>query len=113
VPPPSSLAVLTSDPPGRPHVTASPGLSTAVSATAPGRAVVSFLGDPGTKVSIDGASRGACPVRLALEPGQHEVRFVFDATGESRGERFSVKAGERVTVRAEFTGATPTVRIQH
>ena len=32
--------------------------------------------------------------------------------GESRGERISVKAGEKITVRAEFTGATPTVRIQ-
>ena len=36
---------------------------------------------------------------------------MFDATGESRGERFNVKAGEKVTVRAEFTGATPTVQI--
>ena len=62
---------------------------------------------------LDGVSRGACPVRLNLEPGQHEVRFVFEPTGESRGERFSVKANERVTVRAEFTGASPTVRIQH
>jgi hypothetical protein len=51
-------------------------------------------------------------VRVNLEPGQHDVRFQFDPTGESRGERFSVKANERVTVRAEFTGATPTVRIQ-
>ena len=79
---------------------------------AAGRAFVSFLGDPGTRVSVDGASRGACPQRLNLEPGQHDVRFQFDPTGESRGERFTVKAGERVTVRAEFTGATPTVRIQ-
>ncbi|MDB4939155.1 MAG: serine/threonine protein kinase [Labilithrix sp.] len=77
-----------------------------------GRALVSFLGDPGTRVSIDGASRGSCPVRVSLEPGQHDVRFQFDPTGESRGERFSVKAGDKVTVRAEFTGATPTVRIQ-
>jgi serine/threonine-protein kinase len=77
-----------------------------------GRAAVSFLGDPGTRVSIDGASRGACPVRVTLEPGQHDVRFQFDPTGESRGERLSVKAGEKVTVRADFTGATPTVRIQ-
>jgi hypothetical protein len=76
-----------------------------------GRANVAFLGDPGTRVSIDGASRGACPVRVSLEPGQHDVRFQFDPTGESRGERFSVKANERVTVRAEFTGATPTVKI--
>ena len=90
-----------------------PGTSaSAPAAAAAGRAFVSLLGDPGTRVSIDGTSRGACPVRVNLEPGQHEVRFQFDPTGESRGERFSVKAGERVTVRAEFTGATPTVRIQ-
>lgn len=76
-----------------------------------GRALVSFLGDPGTRVSVDGTSRGSTPVRVSLEPGQHDVRFQFDPTGESRGERFSVKANEKVTVRAEFTGASPTVRI--
>jgi eukaryotic-like serine/threonine-protein kinase len=85
---------------------------TSASAATSGRAFVSLLGDPGTRVSIDGTSRGSCPVRVNLEPGQHDVRFQFDPTGESRGERFSVKAGDRVTVRAEFTGATPTVRIQ-
>lgn len=76
-----------------------------------GRAHVSFLGEPGTHVSVDGAPRGSTPVRVSLEPGQHDVRFQFDPTGESRGERFSVKADEKVTVRAEFTGASPTVRI--
>lgn len=79
---------------------------------AAGRALVSFLGDPGTRVSVDGASKGACPVRVNLEPGQHDVRFQFDPTGESRGERLSVKANEKITVRADFTGATPTVRVQ-
>lgn len=116
VAPPSSIAVVTANPPVtvvHPTLTASPGPTTSSSVLVPGRASVSFLGDPGTKVSIDGVSRGACPVRLNLEPGQHEVRFVFEPTGESRGERFSVKANERVTVRADFTGATPTVRIQH
>ena len=78
----------------------------------PGKALVSFYGDPGTRVSIDGASRGATPVKVSLEPGQHDVRFQFDPTGESRGERFSVRPGEAVQVRADFTGATPTVRIQ-
>jgi serine/threonine-protein kinase len=98
-------------PPLATHGAPPPSASVTASAAA-GRAVVSFLGDPGTRVSIDGASRGACPVRVNLEPGQHDVRFQFDPTGESRGERFSVKANERVTVRAEFTGASPTVRIQ-
>lgn len=80
-------------------------------AVAAGKASVTFLGEPGTRVSIDGVSRGPCPVRVTLAEGPHEVRFTFDPTGESRGERFSVKSGDRVTVRAEFTGATPTVKI--
>jgi serine/threonine protein kinase len=99
-----------------PPTTAASGASTSTAGTSgaekAGRSMVAFLGDPGTRVSIDGTTRGACPVRVSLEPGQHDVRFTFDPTGESRGERISVKAGEKITVRAEFTGATPTVRIQ-
>jgi hypothetical protein len=109
--PSAALAPLTVAPTGATQTAPGPSVSAPASAVT-GRAFVSFLGDPGTRVSIDGASRGSCPVRMNLEPGQHDVRFQFDPTGESRGERFSVKAGERVTVRAEFTGATPTVRIQ-
>ena len=101
--PPASIAVVT---PVR-----APAAHTSIPASA-GRATVTFLGEPGTRATIDGVSRGPCPVKLPLDPGQHEVRFVFEPTGESRGERFSVKSGDRVTVRAEFTGATPTVRIQ-
>jgi serine/threonine-protein kinase len=77
-----------------------------------GRATAVLVGDPGTRVSVDGASRGTCPVSVTLEPGQHEIRFMFDATGESRGERVGVKAGDRLNVRASFTGASPTIRIQ-
>jgi hypothetical protein len=62
---------------------------------------------------VDGVSRGTCPVRdLPLDPGTHEVRFTFDPTGESRGERIEIKPGERVTLRADFTGAIPTIRVQ-
>lgn len=75
------------------------------------RANVSFFGEPGTRVAVDGVARGACPVRLALEAGRHDVRFTFDPTGESRGEPVTLKSGEHVTVRAEFTGATPTIRV--
>ncbi|AKU97631.1 serine/threonine protein kinase [Labilithrix luteola] len=81
------------------------------SATQAGRAQVTLLGDPGTRVSIDGVARGACPVRLNLEPGQHEAAFTFDPTGEGRSVRVGVKSGDRVTVRADFTSATPTVKI--
>ena len=107
-PPPPTTVPASASPAGT-HVTPPTSASAAEKA---GRALVTFHGDPGTRVSIDGASRGPCPVRVSLEPGQHDVRFQFDPTGESRGERFSVKANEKVTVRADFTGASPTVRIQ-
>jgi hypothetical protein len=74
---------------------------------------VALFGDEGTTVAIDGVNRGACPVRdVSLEPGPHDVRFTFAPTGESRGERIVISSGERVTLRADFVGATPSVRIE-
>ncbi len=86
-----------------------------ISVSAPvatGKAAMILLGDPGTRVSVDGTSRGPCPARVELSPGQHDVQFTFEPTGESRGEKVTLKGGDRITVRAEFTGATPTVKIQ-
>jgi len=118
---PSSAAVEPSALPAPPHVPptapatgAHNGASTAATSAGDktgGKALVTFLGDPGTRVSIDGVARGACPVRVSLDPGQHDARFSFDPTAESLSEGFRVKAGEKVTVRAEFTGARPTVRV--
>lgn len=76
------------------------------------KATLLLLGDFGTKVTVDGISRGRTPTRVAVDPGPHDVRFVFEPTGESRGERLTTRSGEQVTLRAEFTGASPTVRIQ-
>ena len=76
------------------------------------KAQLVLLGDFGTKVTVDGISRGRTPTRVAVDPGPHDVRFVFEPTGESRGERLTTRSGEQVTLRAEFTGASPTVRIQ-
>ncbi len=91
-----------------PRAAHSAALGTSVS-----KATVSFFGDPGTRVSVDGAPLKAAPVvGVHLEPGPHDVRFQFDPTGETRTERFTVKPAERVTVRAEFTGAVPSVRVQ-
>ena len=105
---PSSAPVAVAVAPSAPSAASSP--SSPVGASL---AHLSLFGDPGTRASVDGAPRGACPVRdLALEPGAHDVRFSFDPTGESRGERIVVAAGERVTVRADFAGATPTLRVQ-
>jgi hypothetical protein len=89
-----------------------PSTGASASSATTARATVSLVGDPGTHVWVDGAARGDCPARVGLEAGPHEVRFTFDPTGESRVERFSVKSGEHVTVRADFTSATPTVKIQ-
>lgn len=115
-PPPGSGASAPARPtPPAAPATTSPSSSTATVApsTAPSssRALVTFLGDPGTRVSVDGVARGACPVRVTLEAGQHEAFFTFAPTGESRGQPFTVKGGEKVTVRADFTAATPVIRI--
>lgn len=77
-----------------------------------GEAHLSLFGDPGTRVSIDGVSRGACPVRdVSITSGAHEVRFTFDPTGESRTEQFKVATGGHVTMRADFTSPTPMVHV--
>ena len=75
------------------------------------KATLVLLGD-GTAVSVDGVARGAAPVRLAVESGNHTVLFAFPATGESKGASVALKPGDRATLRADFTGATPTVRVQ-
>lgn len=110
--PPTPSGAGTNAPPGT-HSAPTSSAAGATNATEKaGRALVTFLGEPGTRVSIDGVARGPCPVRVSLDPGQHDARFSFDPTSESLSEGFKVKAGEKMTVRAEFTGARPTVRIQ-
>ncbi len=102
-------------------VTSTPSTTSTATSTAP--AVVgssevksghlALFGDPGTRAWVDGTAKGACPIAdLTVEPGDHDVRFVFDATGESSGTRVNVKAGQHLRLRADFTGATPTVRVQ-
>lgn len=75
------------------------------------KATLQLLGD-GTVVSVDGVPRGSAPTRAAVEPGTHNVSFAFPATGESKGMTVTVKAADRITLRADFTGATPTIRVQ-
>jgi hypothetical protein len=76
------------------------------------RGALTLLGD-GTVVSVDGVARGKSPMKLALDPGSHTVLFTFPATGESKGTSITLKPGDKATLRADFTGATPTIRVQH
>jgi serine/threonine protein kinase len=74
-------------------------------------AQVTLLGD-GALVSVDGVARGACPTRVTVDSGAHAIVFTFPPTGESKGESLTLRGGERVTLRADFTGATPSIRTQ-
>jgi serine/threonine-protein kinase len=80
-------------------------------ASAVERATLTMLGD-GTFIAVDGVTRGPSPLKLTVEPGPHSVVFTFPATGESKGTSLTVKSGEKATLRADFTGATPTIRLQ-
>jgi hypothetical protein len=51
-------------------------------------------------------------MRLAVDAGPHSVVFTFPATGESKGTSLTLKGGERATLRADFTGATPSIRVE-
>ena len=107
---------VTRAPPGpaiEPRATAPPAsASTSTStATATERAQLVLLGD-GTFVSVDGIPRGACPARVAVEPGAHAVVFSFPPTGESKSASLTLHAGDRTTLRADFTGAAPSIRTQ-
>jgi hypothetical protein len=66
----------------------------------------------GTTVRIDGAARGSCPLRLSVAAGTHSVEFTFPATGESQVETLALRPDDRVALRADFTGARPTIRVE-
>jgi eukaryotic-like serine/threonine-protein kinase len=84
----------------------------ALSAVSTKPAMLTVLCSQGTVVLIDGAPKGACPLRaLKIAPGTHEVRFTFEPTGESRGERIVLADEESATIRADFTVATPVIRV--
>jgi hypothetical protein len=40
------------------------------------------------------------------------VTFTFEPTHETIGEQVTVGVGKSITVRADFTAATPRIRIQ-
>ncbi len=95
-----------------PTASTDPTASAPTAAAAVDDARLSLFGDPGTKAFVDGVSRGACPLRdLPIASGTHEVKFVFGPTGEARSEQVKVPASGHVTLRADFTGATPMIHV--
>jgi serine/threonine-protein kinase len=107
-PTPIPTAPLTQTPTQTPSPPTAPTPTASVAAE---RATLTLLGD-GTTVSIDGASRGSAPTKASVDPGTHSILFTFPATGEVKGTSLTVKSGDKATLRADFTGATPTLRVQ-
>jgi serine/threonine-protein kinase len=98
---------------------AKPGPSSTGTTTQPtetataARARCTLLGTPGTLVDVDGSQRGTVPVEnVELAPGSHTIRFSFAPTGESKTEHVVLGAGERITVRADFTSTVPTIHVR-
>jgi eukaryotic-like serine/threonine-protein kinase len=88
-----------------------PNGPTPTASVAADKATLTLLGD-GTTVTVDGVPRGSAPTKASVDPGTHAINFTFPATGESKGESITVKSGDKATLRADFTGATPTIRVQ-
>jgi eukaryotic-like serine/threonine-protein kinase len=110
-PPPVPVVAVTAAADPAPTTTPAP-VGSATSAAAPlPRAELALFGD-GTRVRVDGVPRGSCPARVTVGPGAHTVEFSFPATGESQVETLALEAGQRATLRADFTGARPTIRIE-
>jgi len=97
--------------PGQPAAAPDPSGAPPPRATPAERGQVVLLGD-GTLVRVDGAPYGACPTRVSVEPGTHTFAFSFPATGESKSERVILRARDRITLRADFTTAVPTIRLE-
>jgi serine/threonine protein kinase len=107
---PTATATATATPTPTPIPTATPS-PTPTASVATEKATLTLLGD-GTTVTVDGVPRGEAPTKASVDPGAHAVLFTFPATGEVKGTSLTVKSGDKATLRADFTGATPTIRIQ-
>jgi serine/threonine protein kinase len=106
---PTAVARPVEPPPASAPAPPTPSSAPLAAAAPTARAQLVLLGD-GTLVSVDGVPHGACPARLTLEPGPHTVVFSFPPTGESKGESLTLRGGDRTTLHADFTGATPSIR---
>jgi hypothetical protein len=73
---------------------------------------LTLLGSEHVQVTVDGVFRGGVPVHLTLTPGPHNVLYSYPSTGESKGQTVTLKPKDRVFLSADFTGATPTIRVQ-
>jgi hypothetical protein len=110
-PPPVSPAPSFPASPEASAARATEAASSSAPTPAPARAFLTLLGD-GVLVRVDGEARGACPARVAVPPGSHAILFAYPPTGESKVERLTLRSGEHATLRADFTTATPRVRIE-
>ena len=110
----STPTAIAPSPPTPPSSTTSPSPPTPASTPSP-TGQLFLVGDPGTEFAVDSTPFRPCPAAVTVKAGPHQVRFAFGfaTTHDSVGREVVVAAGQRVTVRADFTAAVPRIRVEH
>jgi serine/threonine-protein kinase len=76
-------------------------------------ALLTFTSDLPAQVTLDGSALGTTPVRgVRRAPGRHTVAFQSLALEERLSATIDAKPGQTLALHAEFTRATPALRIR-
>ncbi len=110
----SIQAIASTSTSARPPASAASSIAASASVSAPADrklATVRFVGEPGTLLFVNGKKQGDVPRSIDLPAGTHDVKLLFEPTGESHGEVLHIASGDHLVLRSSFSGARPEVRV--